>query len=239
MGVNSPLFSMINIAVCISTRNRPKAFRECLENWNKLLPESTRVFIVDDASKPKYTESDYSFRRNAGIPKVKNKCLELAMNSGAKHIFLADDDIYPIDKNWFKPYIESGINHLSFTFTEAYGDSKERSEPIEIDGYYSHRIPCGCLLYFTRKCIDYVGGFDERFGLGTYEHVDLTRRVYEMGLTPHLNMDVIGSERLFYSMDREGKVSRTFSPKVRKKLIESNRLRFYKNKGTKEFIPYC
>lgn len=73
------------IAISITTRNRPNAFKTSIKNWERFIPENTKVFIVDDNSDPFYTESDYYFTERAGIPKAKNKSLELAYNSGAEH----------------------------------------------------------------------------------------------------------------------------------------------------------
>lgn len=214
----------IDIAICISTRNRPESFFRSYEFWVKFLPSRSQIFVVDDASKPEYTNADYRFKKRAGIPKVKNKCLELAMKSGAKHIFLVDDDTFPIVDGWEKPYINSGINHLSYSFDKYNPGTGERKPPKIVDDKYKlFEYPNGCLLYFTRECIEKAGGFDERFGMGCYEHTDLTRRIFKMGLTPYNNMDVVGSEKLFHAMDEHEEVERTFDKKERDQLLKDGR----------------
>lgn len=226
------------IAISITTRNRPNAFKTSIKNWERFIPENTKVFIVDDNSDPFYTESDYYFTERAGIPKAKNKSLELAYNSGAEHIFLADDDIYPIVQGWELPYINSGVNHLCFTFTESYKGVPQRRPPKRIGKFNSHKLPNGCLLYFSRKCVEVAGGFDERFGLGKYEHLDLTRRIYNLGLIPHPNIDVIGSNKLFHSMDKSGEVERTFNAETCKRLIKENNRLFNQKAKDSTFIPF-
>ena len=76
------------IAICISTRNRPEAFLKTESAIYSLLPPNAEVFVVDDASNPLYYPvADLCFTKRQGIPAVKNKCLELAMESGASHVF--------------------------------------------------------------------------------------------------------------------------------------------------------
>lgn len=226
------------IAISITTRNRKEAFERSLEKWNEFLPENAKIFIVDDNSEPAYCKSDFYFKERAGIPKAKNKSLELAYNSGAEHIFLDDDDVHPIVKGWEIPYINSGINHLSFTFTSAYNGVGERRPPKRVGRFNSHKLPNGCMMYFTRKCVETAGGFDDRFGLGKYEHVDLTRRIYNLGLTPYPNMDVIGSEKLFHSMDKYSEVQRSFDSETCKKLIKENNALFNSKSKEVKFYPF-
>lgn len=229
---------MQGIAVCILTHNRPAAFALTYAAWEKFLPEGANLFVVDDASDPIYHNSDYRFPFNVGIPAAKNKCLELAMESGADHIFLSEDDCYPISKDWHKPYIESGINHLCYTFTGAYKYVPARPRPIKKDGFMIHALPSGCMMYFTRRCIETVGGFDTRFGRGLYEHVDLSRRIFNAGLTPYRFMDVQGSEKLFHSMDEHSEVNRSFTLQERKELLKAGASLFQKSARSKGFIEF-
>lgn len=229
---------MQGIAICILTHNRPEAFKTTFTAWEKHLPKGAKLFVVDDASDPKYCDSDYRFEANVGIPTAKNKCLELAMDSGADHIFLSEDDCYPISAEWYKPYTESGINHLCFTFTGAYKYVPARRKPMQKDGFNIHTLPSGCMMYFTRHCIETVGGFDTRFGKGLYEHVDLTRRIYNACLTPYRFMDVIGSDKLFHSMDEHGEIERSFTIEDRKRLLNSGSRLFMSNGRASGFMPY-
>src|SRR5690606_12406341 len=108
------------IAICISTRNRPEAFHKCWHEWECLVLEHQNVetFYVDDASDTIYVEGKnvYCFSERVGIPRAKNKSLELAMDCGAEHIFLCDDDVYPISPHALDPYINSPFKHLCYTF---------------------------------------------------------------------------------------------------------------------------
>lgn len=190
---------MIPISICISTRNRPNEFKRVIDSIKKHTHCEYQLVVVDDASEVPYYDSNYRFGQRSGIPAVKNKCLELVKYD---HIFLFDDDTYPIADDWWKPYVNSGKNHLCYTFLSKYKVK---------DGFtYSH-LGNGCMMYLTRKCLDVVGGFDWRFGLGKYEHVNLSRRIFNTGLTEAPFMDVLGSEQLLYCLDQQKGFKRSFT----------------------------
>lgn len=208
-----------------------------MELWKGKVPED-RLFIVDDASDEIYSVADFRFNERAGIPKAKNKSLEIAMNSGADHIFLVDDDVFPLIDGWYMHYVCSGVAHLSYTFKESYQGVAERPDPQLIDGFRIWEMTNGCMMYFTRECIEKAGGFDERFGMGVYEHADLTRRIYNLGLTPYPNMDINYSEFLIGSLDKQNAVQRSFSLKERGDQLVSG-YKLYNDKGNDTtFIPY-
>lgn len=228
----------MKIAICITTRNRPEAFERTFVNWMLRKPINARIFVIDDASDNIYCEADYRFKQRAGIPRAKNKCLELAYKWGAEHIFLSDDDCYPISDNWCTPYIESGINHLCYTFTSGWNGTPSWNSGYREGNFIIHSLGCGCMMYIKRKCLDTVGGFDESFGLGKYEHVDYSRRIHNAGLTPHKFMDVIGSDRLFYSMDKKNEVERSFNESERIELLSKGLSYFNANANSKRYINF-
>ena len=228
------------IALAITTRNRRSAFMQSIAAWATTRHPRISFFVVDDASEFPYADADYRFKNRAGIAKAKNKALELAYDSGARHIFLADDDIYPINIEWWKPYVNSGQHHLCYCFKEGYGNTPSKmilgtTADLKFNVYSS---PNGCLMYFTRECIDKVGGFDEEYGLGFYEHTDLSLRIHNAGLTRFPFMDVVGSDSLFYSMDRHGEIERTFSSEERDLLIRANSAYFEKNKFSSRYVEF-
>jgi glycosyltransferase involved in cell wall biosynthesis len=228
------------IAVAISTRNRTEEFLESIVHWACTDYDNIEFFVVDDASSEPYVDKAYRFDQRAGIPRVKNKCLELAYNSGAEHIFLADDDIYPKSKDWYAPYVNSGEHHLSFCFEESYGSTPRRHKlGITADEKFAiYSGGNGCLMYFSRHCVETIGGYDEQFGLGYYEHNDLSRRIHNAGLTRFLYMDVANSKDLFYSMDQHGTVERNSSTEERELQIRANMAYFESKRLSSEFIEF-
>jgi glycosyltransferase involved in cell wall biosynthesis len=219
------------IAICVSTRNRPEAFDMCLREWVTCVPWSPNVayFVVDDASDIPYPNHDFRFSSRVGIPRAKNKSLELAMDWGADHIFLCDDDVYPISPNAIIPYINSPHPHLCYTFLP---------HQRIVDGHKYHSMANGCMMYIHRSVVEKIGGFDTRFGLGKFEHVQFSHRVHAAGLIPHPFIDVLGSDKLFHAMDEHNEISRTFTQQEQAHLLNVNRAHYYKTRNLTEFIPY-
>lgn len=100
------------IGVGITTHNRRDIFDYCYTRWREHLPVGAVLVVVDDASEVPCPDATYRFDENVGAPQAKNKALELMMNAGCEHLFLADDDIHPTSPNWWQPYIDSPESHL-------------------------------------------------------------------------------------------------------------------------------
>jgi len=214
------------ISICITTRNRPEAFNIVLDKIMKHTHIGYQLIVVDDASENNYWGYDFKFNERVGIPAVKNKCLQLAKYD---HIFLFDDDTYPISDEWYLPYINSGKEHLCYTFL-----AKHKVK----DGFKYHVLGNGCMLYVTRKCIDTIGGFDWNYGLGKYEHVDFSRRIHNAGLTESVFMDIDNSHELLYCMDQKKEVQRSFTREEMRILLKSGEKHFQKSRKSKEYISY-
>src|SRR5690606_1489895 len=155
---------MEGIIVAITTHNRPELFKKCFESWQKHLPQGAKLFVVDDASDTIYCEADYRFEENVGVAVAKNKCIELAYDWGADYIFLVDDDVICKSGEWYRPYIESGEDHLQ----HIYGKNGKWKDPKlkevgRVDNLVGYADTKGVMLYLTRKCVDTIGGF-YRFG---------------------------------------------------------------------------
>lgn len=163
-----------------------------------------------------------------GIAKAKNMCL--ALLDDCEYIFLFDDDCWPIADTWYLDYITSGENHLSYTFGRKILNQTDELKECE--------LPCGCMLYINRKCLDVVGGFDEAFEGYSYEHVDYSNRVFNAGLTSAKYMDVSYSHLLIYSMDEHKQIVSSVSQLDRGKGIQANRPLLMKNRFSKEWKPY-
>jgi len=163
-----------------------------------------------------------------GIAKAKNMCL--ALLDDCEHIFLADDDTFPIVDKWYEPYINAGIPNLCYTF-----DRKVLSIK---NGLKEHELPCGCMIYINRKCLDVVGGFDEDFTCYAYEHVNYSQRVFNAGLQYAPFLDVVDSHLLIHSMDEHKEIKSSVSQSERSLGIQANRPLFMKNRFSKEFKKY-
>lgn len=78
------------------------------------------------------------------------------------------------------------------------------------------------MLYYHRSAIESVGGFDPVYGRGMYEHSDLALRIHNAGITTWTYADVVGSEKLIYSLDEHEAVERSVPRPDRQALVERN-----------------
>lgn len=224
------------IGVGITVHNRKEMSNQCVQEWKRMMPKGSRLVIVDDGSEEPYKEATFRFESSVGVPKAKNKCLELL--DDCDHIFLSDNDFWPISKDWYKKYIESEEKHLMYQFNmypngTMLTDSKLIFKDEKIRSFTHTR---GVLLYIKKEVLDVVGGMDEAYGLGMHEHVDWSTRIYNAGLTSHKFMDVY-SEGLFYCYDQLN-IGAPSSIQNRKEQVKINDPYFRKNKNSKEKMNY-
>lgn len=254
----------MKIAICVTTFNRTDVlYRGLIEQMNHL-PKGpdveARIFIVDDGSTDRPDQGKlseilvipqspfesvfYGFPENKGIAAAKNKCLELADEWEADHIFLFDSDTWPRADGWEQPYIKSNEPHLMYIFEKFATAGKgghNLSDCVEIyrdssKVAYSHVR--GCMLYVERKVLDVVGGFDERYGKAMFEHTDYSNRIHNAGLTSFRVMDVPDSQSLIYSMDEYREAHSSISPAERSNGLAANRQLHAASLTSKEFRPF-
>lgn len=209
----------------ITVFNRNETFYKTLEKLKEHQPPNSKIVIVDDGSAIPIVGSTFRFEENQGAPIAKNKCLELL--DGCDEIFLFDDDLEVLKDGWEIPYIESKEPHLNFTF--AYNSFEK----------YGHKVcdnPNGCMIYFNRSAIDKVGGFDTQFEKYGYWHGSMSCRIYNAGLTSFPFMDVIGSEKLFKSLDEKKEVKS--ATKNKSKYLRKNKQRYFEQIGSSDYKPY-
>jgi hypothetical protein len=228
------------IGIAITTHNRNDTFNNSYDIIKKLAPKDCVLVVVDDASDIPVQEADYRFAENVGIAAAKNKCLELLYLAGCSHFFLFDDDTYPLKPDWHLNYINSGENHLMYIFQDFSTGNKLNDTTIVYKDSkivaYSH--PRGCMLYFTKKCLDVAGGMNTAFGRWGWEHVNLSDRIYNMGLTAFPYMDIANSKGIFHAADEHRQVQSTVPNAERKAIIEKN-LAIYNNlKFDATYFPF-
>ena len=93
---------MVSIGVGITSYNRPECLKECLEHiYNHTFTNNVKIYVATD------TDED---RR--GVAFRKNECLRSLKN--CDHIFLFDDDCYPINDGWIDFFINAKLNPSLF-----------------------------------------------------------------------------------------------------------------------------
>lgn len=188
------------IGVAISTtgdEHRLGFLETCVEQWDRVLPLGSALYITvdgsaDDAARvarivydvtgavfrvgqPKWGGAPYN--GHMGVAVSKNTGLELLMtNTRIEHLFLCDDDTWPLNPQALSKHTEMAQPHSMV----CWGEDRLQT------AYREHAAwtwPRGVLLYTRRHVIDEVGGMDERFGPGGHEHVEWSRRIHQAGFT--------------------------------------------------------
>lgn len=158
------------IGVAISTHARPAVLARALTGWAKVMPD--RLVVIHDAA-------------GAGVAATKNAGLAALMDLGCEHLFLADDDVWPVGAGWADPYVRSAEPHLM----HCWGRSRFlRDDPARGVSVWSW--PRGVLLYAHRSVIEKVGGMRTEF-LHAGEHAEWSRRIHSAGLTAHPFQDAL------------------------------------------------
>lgn len=220
--------SSSRIGIAITTHNRPEVLKRAIEQHMKHLPSGALVVVVDDGSKPAAVVPDnvklVRLDPSGGIVASKNASLTMLVDAGCEHLFLWDDDAWPIADNWHLPYIESPEPHLAYQFLDLAGPRKINDMTVLYRDYkhIAYTGQRGVMLYYHRSAIDKVGGFDPVYGRGMYEHPDLALRIHNAGLTSWAFADVVGSEKLIHSMDEHEEGARSIPRPEREALDKKN-----------------
>lgn len=206
----------------LTTPNR-EIINTTLPLWYKYLPEDAALIV----------ENDTEF---TGVAKTSNRLL--AQLDDFEHIFLINDDVKPLVKDWCLPYIKSGENHLMLQFKLP---GKPKSDMREL--YRDNRIVAyshcrGAFIYIRRVVLDVVGGFDEAYGAYGFEHSDYTNRIHAAGLTTFRAADVARSEKLLYCFDKDAKVTSSVSDKSRHDMLLKNYKYYKSQRNSKEWKAY-
>lgn len=205
---------MEKTAVCILTRNRSELFDKLIKALTIYPAKDSVLYVVDNASDTAYTKATHRFETPVGIATAKNKCLELCQHH--ERIFLFEDDIYPTQSGWDELYKDH--EHLQYIFRgrDCY--------PNQVLGdFISYTQGRGCMMYFTKKCIDTIGGFNTDFDPWGFEHLDYSTRAQKAGLITAPFIDNKESKKYFYSADEHKTTKSEITPKQRIKLYNKNK----------------
>ena len=218
----------LRVGIAITTHQRPEVLKRAIEQHMKHLPAGALVVVVDDGSSPAaVVPSGVQLLRHdksLGIVASKNASLSVLMEAGCEHLFLWDDDAWPIADDWHQPYIESQEPHLSYQFLDLAGRNKLNDLAVlyRDERHVAYTGQRGVMLYYHRSAIEKVGGFDPVYGRGMYEHSDLALRIHNAGLTTWAYADVTGSEKRIHSLDEHEAVERSVPKPDRVALVERN-----------------
>ncbi|MGC0786751.1 glycosyltransferase family 2 protein [Pantoea agglomerans] len=223
-----PVTTNSNIGIAISTHNRHDVISRALDHHLKFLPAGALVVVIDDGSAKPVTapEGVRVIRHDVsrGIVAAKNASLEALIDAGCEHLFLWDDDAWPIAGGWERPYIESPEPHLAYQFQD-FATGKKLNDIAVLyhdDRHIAYTGQRGVMLYYHRSAVEKVGGFDSIYQRGMYEHSDLALRIHNAGLTSWAFADVVGSEKLIYSLDEHQAIERSVPKTDREAQVKRN-----------------
>lgn len=203
------------IGVAISTHRRPHILAEALRHWAKHMPD---ILVVTHD-----TAGD-------GVATTKNRGIAALMDTGCEHLFLADDDVWPVAPQWWQPYVSDPQPHLMHCWG--------RRRLITDDGHYTvWSWPRGVILYTERRVIDKVGGMRPEFGRWGGEHAEWSKRIHNTGLTTHRFADLTACRRgVWHCEDYKRSTPSSVSQDVRD---QSTRHELYRRfAGSTDFVDY-
>lgn len=208
----------MKIGVAISTyanentdNNRLLLIKKCLDS---LLLSNVNVLIVNDGSTnekhiklinsyPMYTIINKSI--NGGIAKSKNTAIRFFDENDYDYIFLMDDDMIILDKDFYSYYIDAiqktGIHHFCYKHENNHKEtinmvSHSSIKKILINAQtikISNRTN-GCFLTLTKQMIKDIGYFKVLPYKYGHEHSNYTQRAINNGFAPGY-VDIIDSEK--------------------------------------------
>lgn len=234
------------VGIGVTTLNRQGSLDETLTAIRKFTPEDFPVVVVDDGStEPALLSSShqYLYRHETplGIPAAKNRCIAELMSLGVDHLFLFDDDTYPLAEDWWVPYVESKEPHLQYNWTHFKGAGKKPVPKMTVlyedSAITAYGWSMGCMLYVTADVVRRVGGMWPGFGKGMEEHAEWSQRIHNAGLTSFVHQS-ISSGAFIYAGDEHGTVSRSFAWTDRTKLLAHNETLRKERIGCSDYVEY-
>jgi glycosyltransferase involved in cell wall biosynthesis len=220
-----------NFGVAVTTHNRPALLAECLSRIVKHTPDAVPLVVVDDGCAPpaqvpaEYNATIVRHPIALGVPAAKNACIEALMDEDVEHLFLFDDDTWPVADDWWVPYVDGAEPHYQYCWQKfKNGNPVALMQEVYRDpGLVGYGHSMGCMLYLHRSVVQRVGGLDLRFGLGVEEHIEYSQRIHNADLTTFVGQDVPGSGELFYASDEHGATVSSIERPARLRQLETNR----------------
>ncbi len=189
---------MINnkkIGVGIVTYNRKEGLLKLVNSLPRDLIDSL-IIVNDGLSYQELDDLDCMVHHNdgnQGVGRSKNTALRYLQQQSVDHYFLIEDDIFVKDRTVFERYIDlskkTGIQHFNFSQHGPHNVHPDGTpKPRFIIDYDNFSLPIfgacvGAFCYFSKRCLEEVGLFDEQF-YNAIEHLEHTLRISQLGMHP-------------------------------------------------------
>jgi GT2 family glycosyltransferase len=185
----------------IVTCNRPHFFKQCYESVKKL-KNLDFLAVVNDGQDDINVEKNVFYtknEKNLGVGKSKNILFKKALELGADHVFIMEEDIIVKNEEVLNAYIRAknitGIQHFCFAYhgpANKNGISGGKPCPRYVVDYGDVKIAInmhsvGAFCYYSKEVLENVGLIDEKF-INAFEHVDHSYRIAKAEYTtPYWN----------------------------------------------------
>ena len=215
----------MRIGIGITTKDRPELLKALLDSIYKYTDMSNVLLHIEDDS-----------AERLGVAKRKNNCLRALKD--CSHVFLMDDDIEIIKDGWVEFFIHASLatkqEHFLYLTTQhnKYSAMFHNTCLPQIDLY---RDCGGVFMFMTKKVVDKVGAFDEKFKFYGFEHCDYSRRILgEHGKYPCLadTKDFIFAHD--YSTPNH---KSSITDEEKQKCIKNNWDKFFNSKINSVYLP--
>jgi GT2 family glycosyltransferase len=183
----------MKIGVGITSYNRPSALEICLQSVRHFDNPEFELYVSDDGSSQenmkligticKSIHAEIDIWPRAGIAKNKNRILHRFKD--CDFIFILEDDLEIISEEWIYEHLQAhkdtGFHHFGHVLLGARGIIDEQEFPGGRKITFTEHCT-GMFGFYTRVVLETVGGFDERFDLYGWEHMDYSDRIRRAGL---------------------------------------------------------
>jgi GT2 family glycosyltransferase len=230
----------------IITCNRSKFFKQCYESV-KNIKNLDFLAVVNDGEEDIDVEKNVFYvknKKNIGVGKSKNILFKKAIEVGADHIFIMEDDIIVKNSDVFSEYIRAknitGIQHFCFAYhgpANKNGISGGKPAPKFIIDYGDIKLSInthsvGAFCYYSKEVLNKVGIIDEKF-VNAFEHVEHSYRIAKAGYTtPYWNWSDLANSTNYLDEIECSEKSSTIRPrKDWQKNIENAALYFKEKHG--------
>lgn len=253
----------------VTTCDRPKYFDHSMTTWIDTVDVSHEwhVVICDDSSVSDYSSKYVEILEQLGIKVTRiktarrgphylvNQVLRIASKEEFDYGFMAEDDIYFIQKGWDNNYLKaikkSSLDYLCY-WNSSWAKKHERGRCVHSLTKYPDKLiqsevrifSCfGCFWTFSPEIIKTVGYFDMiNFGVWGNAHTDYAKRCCRLGhngINGYI-FDVLDSNE-FIEMEDDGYVSTGSGREFDSGLVgvpNGNHKGIWLNKNKINFVSY-
>ena len=127
------------------------------------------------------------------VSQAKNECINALKD--CEHIFLFDDDCYPIADGWADYFINSGLDHSCYMV----------EHPLFRGNIFSvYNDAKGVFMHITKEVVNQVGYFNTKYDRYGYEHAAYSHRINRAGLSKARFLCLNDANKYLWSLDLQG-----------------------------------